>query len=244
MYELVCTKGFKENELPHARDKIQGGHPALDQLNTVGGQLHEGMAFGCSPNSANPIERSHICYQNMTITTQKPRGITNPSLNSKYADREMQQYIHKIFFQAELAYINPLPSCLLDAICSLASTAGSHNLEVNYNIQSLSFQHNFLKRDKYDNAGALGLKPSFIGGMHVDPGDNPDFSNNLIVLSDPPPDHHPMVFMLYELGVYIKMGSNIEVKFSGQLLHSGTDPIEMPQLNVHARTQPLPSRAS
>ncbi|KAF8577691.1 hypothetical protein K439DRAFT_1621902 [Ramaria rubella] len=148
-----------------------------------------------------------------------------------------------MFFQVELAYINPLPSCSLDAVCFLASTASSPNLEVNYNIQSPSFEHNFLKHDEYDNAGALGLKPSFIGGMHVDPGDNPDFSNNLIVLSDPPPDHHPMVFMLYELCVYIKMGSNIEVKFSGQLLHSGADPIKMPQLNVCARTQLLPSQA-
>ncbi|KAF8584294.1 hypothetical protein K439DRAFT_1616807 [Ramaria rubella] len=213
-----------------------GGHPELDQPNTVGGQLCEGTAFVCGPNSANPVERSHICYQNMTVTTQKPRGITNPSLNSKYAEREMRQYIHKMFFQAELAYINPLPSCSLDAIHSLASTAGSPNLKVDYNIQAPSFQHNFLKNDEYNNAGALGLKPSFIGGTHVDLGDNPDCLTPLQTIIQ-----WSLCFTnwVYTSRWVLKLRSNF-----GQLLHSGADPIEMPQLNVHAQMQPLPSRAS
>ncbi|KAF8573714.1 hypothetical protein K439DRAFT_1624858 [Ramaria rubella] len=126
--------------------------------------------------------------------------------------------------QGALASINTGPTSLLEAACLCASVVGSPNLGVDDNVHFAAFQLNFSNCYKHGKAGALAQELGFFGGMHVDSGDHLAYLSNLTILSDLPPDYHPGVFMLYELGVYIRMDSCIGVNFSGLCFHSGTAP--------------------
>ncbi|KAF8577690.1 hypothetical protein K439DRAFT_1621901 [Ramaria rubella] len=83
--ESTYPESFKENKLLPARNKILGDltDHSSDKPKMVGRQLRGGTAFECSINHANPVESGHRCYQYMTFTTQKPRDLTSPNLNSK-----------------------------------------------------------------------------------------------------------------------------------------------------------------
>ncbi|KAF8573673.1 hypothetical protein K439DRAFT_1624899 [Ramaria rubella] len=106
--------------------------------------------------------------------------------------------------------------------CSFGASA--LNLGVDDNIHFVAFQLNFSKCYKHGNAAALRQEMGFFGGMHVDAGGHPAYLSNLTVLSNLPHDYHPGVFMLYELGVYIRMDAYTGVNLSGLRLHVGTAP--------------------
>ncbi|KAF8575678.1 hypothetical protein K439DRAFT_1623418 [Ramaria rubella] len=196
----------------------------------IGEQFHGGTAFERSKNRAKPVESGCRCYQYMMLTTQKPRDLTTPNLNSKYpdnADRQLRQDIHKPLCQAVLASINMGPSYLLDATHLRASIVGLPNLGVDDNVQFAAFQLNFSKCYEHGKVGALFQDMGFFGGMHVDAGDA-SYLSNLTILSDLPCEYYPGVFMLYKLGIYIRMDLFIGVNFSGLRLHRGMAPTAPP----------------
>ena len=63
------------------------------------------------------------------------------------------------------------------------------------------------------------------GGIHTDDGDLPFLLSCMVISSDLPDDYDPGRFHLVSLGVYVSLGKQGSVYFTGRLRHGGTPPL-------------------